>query len=303
MLSAAVERYIALHRATGYVFKDESSLLRRFTRYATHRGDAVVHSQTALRWAAEAPSAGARRRRLHVVRRFARCMGAEDPRHEVPPPDAFGPVPPRRTPYIFAPGAIRGLLNGAAALGPCGSLRPKTYATLLGLLACTGLRISEALALQLQDITDAGLVVRSTKFRKNRIVPLHDTTRRALQAYLVAREQHAGLDTTVFLSERHIRLPYSTVVSVFLRLVRDIGIHPGPGKPGPRIHDLRHTFAVRSLEQCAGERQAVDRHMLALSTYLGHARLAHTYWYLQATPQLLADIAAQSESLATRGAQ
>jgi integrase len=230
-------------------------------------------------------------------------MGAEDPRHEVPPPDAFGPVPPRRTPYIFAPGAIRGLLDGAAALGPCGSLRPKTYATLLGLLACTGLRISEALALQLQDITDAGLVVRSTKFRKSRIVPLHDTTRRALQAYLVARKRHAGLDATVFLSERRIRLPYSTVVSVFLRLVRDISIHPGPGKPGPRIHDLRHTFAVRSLEQCAGERRAVDRHMLALSTYLGHARLTHTYWYLQATPQLLADIAAQSESLATRGAQ
>jgi integrase len=165
------------------------------------------------------------------------------------------------------------------------------------------LRISEALALQLHDITDAGLVVRPTKFRKSRIVPLHDTTRRALQAYLVARTQHAGLDATVFLSERRIRLPYSTVVSVFLRLVRDIGIHPGPGKPGPRIHDLRHTFAVRSLEQCAGERQAVDRHMLALSTYLGHARLAHTYWYLQATPQLLTDIAAQSESLATRGAQ
>lgn len=302
MLSAAVERYIALHRATGYVFKDESSLLRRFARHAAHRGDDVVHSQTALVWAAEAPSAGARRRRLHVVRRFARCMSSEDPRHEVPPPDSFGPVPPRRTPYIFAPGAIRGLLDGAAALGPCGSLRPKTYATLLGLLACTGLRISEALALQLQDITDAGLVIRSTKFRKSRVVPLHATTCRALQAYLVARKRHASLDATVFLSEHRTRLPYSTLVAVFLRLVREIGIHPGPGKPGPRIHDLRHTFAVRSLEQCAGDQQAVDRHMLALSTYLGHACFAHTYWYLQATPQLLAGIAAQSESLASRSA-
>jgi integrase len=165
------------------------------------------------------------------------------------------------------------------------------------------LRISEALALQLQDITDVGLVICSTKFRKSRLVPLHDTARRALRTYLVARNRHAGLDTTVFLSKRRTRLPYSTVVSVFLRIVREIGIHPGPGKPGPRIHDLRHTFAVRSLEQCAGERQAVARHMLALSTYLGHARLAHTYWYLQATPQLLADIAEQSESLATRGAR
>ena len=304
MLSTAVERYIALHRATGYRFKDESYLLRLFARHATHRGDEVVRSQTVLDWAAEArSSAGARRQRLHVVRRFAQRLCAEDPRHEVPPPDAFGPVPPRRTPYIFAPGTIRSLLDGAAALGPLGSMRPRTYATLLGLLACTGLRISEALALQLQDVTDACLVIRCSKFRKSRLVPLHDTTRRELHAYLAARERSAGRDTAVFLSEHRTRLRYSTVNAVFLFLVRAIGIHQGPGKPGPRIHDLRHTFAVRSLEQCAGDRQGVARHMLALSTYLGHARLAHTYWYLQATPHLLADVAAQSESLATRGAR
>ena len=303
MLSAAVERYIALHRAVGYRFRDESTLLRLFARHAARRGDEVVRSQTALEWAADARSAGARRRRLHVVRRFARRMCAEDPRHELPPPDAFGPVPPRRTPYIFALSAIRELLDGAAALGPRGSLRPKTYATLLGLLACTGLRISEAIALQLGDITDAGLVIRITKFKKSRLVPLHDSARHALEAYLVARRRHAGKDAAVFLSERGTGLRYPTVDSVFLRLVRAIGIHPGPGKPGPRIHDLRHTFAVRSLEQCAGDRQAVARHMLALSTYLGHARLAHTYWYLQATPQLLADVAVRSESIVTGGSR
>ena len=304
MLSAAVERYVALHRATGYRFTSESDLLRLFARHAKLRGDEFVRSQTALEWAAEAhSSAGARRQRLHVVRRFARRMCAEDPRHEMPPPDAFGPVPPRRTPYIFAPGAICSLLDRAAELGPIGSLRPRTYATLLGLLASTGLRISEALALQLQDITDAGLVIRFSKFRKSRLVPLPDTTRRALLAYLDARKRCAGTDAALFLSEHRTRLPYSTVNAIFLSLVRAIGIHPGPGKRGPRIHDLRHTFAVRSLEQCAGDRQDVARHMLALSTYLGHARLAHTYWYLQATPQLLADVATQTESLATRGAQ
>lgn len=304
MLSAAVERYIAIHRATGYLFKTESCLLRLFALHATQRGDEVVRSQTVLEWAAEAcSSAGARRRRLLVVRRFARRMRAEDPRHEMPPPDAFGPVPPRRTPYIFAPATIRSLLDRAAALGPPGSLRPKTYATLFGLLACTGLRISEARTLQLQDVTDAGLVIRSSKFRKSRLVPLHDTTRRAVQAYLAARKPYAGKDAAVFLSEYRTGLRYPTVNAVFLFLVRAIGIHPGPGEPGPRIHDLRHTFAVRSLEQCSGDRQAIARHMLALSTYLGHARLAHTYWYLQATPQLLADVAAQCESLATRGAR
>jgi integrase len=304
MLSVAVERYIALHRAMGYRFKDESYLLRLFARAATDRGDEVVRSQTVLEWAAEArSSAAARRQRLLVVRRFARRMCAEDPRHEMPPPDAFGPVPPRRTPYIFAPRAIGSLLGRAAALGPIGSLRPRTYATLLGLLACTGLRISEALTLQLQDVTDAGLVIRSSKFRKSRLVPLHDTTRRELQAYLAARERYAHQDAAVFLSEHRTGLRYSTVNAVFLFLVRATGIHAGPGKPGPRIHDLRHTFAVRSLEQCAGDRQGVARHMLALSTYLGHTRLAHTYWYLQATPRLLADVAVQSESLATRGAR
>jgi len=213
------------------------------------------------------------------------------------------PLPPRRTPYIFAPDAILALIDGAAALGPLGSLRPKTYATLFGLIACTGLRISEAMALQLDDITDDGLVVRCTKFHKSRLIPLHDTCRRALEAYLVARRRYANNDASVFLSESRTRLRYSTVVWTFLGLVRRMGIHPGPGMPGPRIHDLRHSFAVHSLEQCAGNRQQVARHMLALSTYLGHGRLAHTYWYLQATPRLLADVAAQSELLATRGAR
>jgi integrase len=303
MLSAIVERHVALHRATGYLFRNQTVLLRLFARYAAAHGDDVVRAATAIAWAADAPTAGTRRGRLHVVRRFARLMRAEDPRHEVPPPDVFGPQPPRRTPYIFTAEEIRALLEAAAELGPRGSLRPKVYATLLGLIAATGLRISEALRLQLSNVTSAGLVVLNTKFRKSRLVPLHDTTRQALDRYLAARAKVAGADASVFLSERGTRLAYGTAITTFLGLVRGLGIHPGPGKPGPRIHDLRHTFAVRSLEQCAGNRRAVDRHMLALSTYLGHAHIVDTYWYLQATPRLLADVAAQSETLATRGSR
>ncbi len=175
--------------------------------------------------------------------------------------------------------------------------------TLLGLIAATGLRISEALALRLDDITTAGLVIRQTKFRKSRLVPVHGTTRCALGAYLIAREKRAGDDDAVFLSEWETGLRHPTVITTFLALVRGSGIHPGAGKRGPRIHDLRHTFAVRSLEECTGDREAVARHMLALSTYLGHAHLVDTYWYLQATPRLLADVAAQSEALATRRAR
>jgi len=303
MLSTIAERYIDLHVAVGYRFRDESDLLRNFARYATAQGDTLVRTETALAWAAQSPSAGARRRRLVVVRRFSQRMRLEDPGNELPPPDTFGPRPLQRLPYIFAPESIRALLDAAASLGPPGSLRPKTYATLFGLLSCTGLRISEALALRPEDFSADGLVIRRTKFHKSRLVPLHASCRRALESYLVARRQHACSHTAMFLTEWSSGLRYTTVASTFLQLVRGMSIHPGPGKRGPRIHDLRHSFAVRSLEQCTGDRKAVARHMLALSTYLGHGRLSNTYWYLQATPHLLADVARRSELLATRGAR
>jgi integrase len=230
-------------------------------------------------------------------------MRLEGHGHELPSPDTFGPRPLQRSPYIFAPESIRALLDAAASLGPPGSLRPKTYATLFGLLSCTGLRISEALALRPEDFSADGLVIRCTKFHKSRLVPLHASCSRALERYLVSRRRHACSHTAMFLTERSSGLRYTTVVATFLQLVRGMGIHPGAGKQGPRIHDLRHSFAVRSLEQCTGDRKAVARHMLALSTYLGHGRLSNTYWYLQATPRLLADVARRSELLATRGAR
>jgi len=235
-----------------------------------------------------------------VVRRFAQLMHAEDARHEVPPAGVFGKRAPRRTPYIYTPKEIRALLKTASSLGPRGSLRPKIFVAMLGLIAATRLRISEAIALRLDDITSAGLVIQQTKFRKSRLVPLHLTTRSALESYLVLRTRFARTDDAVFLSERGTRVRYPTVISTFLTLVRTMGIHPGPGQRGPRIHDLRHTFAVRSLEQCASNGDAVAKHMLALSTYLGHAHIFDTYWYLQATPRLLAEVAAQTESLARR---
>jgi integrase len=303
MLSTIVERHIELHHATGYLFRNQSCLLRNYARFAEARGEDVVRAVTALEWAGNAPSAGTRHGRLEVIRRFTRLVQAEDPSHEVPPAGAFGKQAPRRTPYIYTRENIHALLQAAGSLGPRGALRPMMYLTMLGLIAATGLRISEAISLLLGDVTPAGLVIRQTKFRKSRLVPLHATTRRALDAYLATRTKFASADDAVFLSERGTALRYPTVISTFLALVRSIGIHPGPGRRGPRIHDLRHTFAVRSLEQCAGNDEAVARHMLALSTYLGHAHLCDTYWYLQATPRLLAGVAAQGESLALRGAR
>lgn len=164
-------------------------------------------------------------------------------------------------------------------------------------MSATGLRISEALALQIDDITADGLLIRATKFRKDRLVPLHETTRDALERYLHRRSRTASTSTAVFISVKGAALCYPTVITVFLGLVRSIGLRAGPGQPGPRIHDLRHTFAVRSLERCAGDAAAVRRHATALSTYLGHAHVSDTYWYLQATPLLMSQIAEVAESL------
>jgi integrase len=303
MLSDEIARYVALHRATGFKFKIQACLLQHYLRHATARGEDHVSAESTVAWASAAPSPRSRRDRLQVVRRFARAMAAENPRHELPPNLPFGPPRTRPRPFIFAPAQLDQLLRAAAALRPTNALRPRTFVTLFALLVATGLRVSEALALQLDDVAPAGLLVRATKFRKDRLVPIHATTRQGLEAYLAVRRRTGGSCPHVFLSAHGGALPYSTVVATFLRLVRRCGLRVGPGQPGPRIHDMRHTFAVRSLEQCRGDREAVRRHMVALSTYLGHAHISDTYWYLQATPALLRDVAAASEALARGGPQ
>lgn len=203
----------------------------------------------------------------------------------------------RRSPYLYGTDEIIGLMRAAAQLRPAGSVRPLMYSTLFGLLAATGMRISEALALRLADVTDDGLMIRQTKFQKSRLLPVHDTTRRALDEYLEVRARLGTLDNALLVADTGRAPAYSTVVAVFLRLARSIRLRGGPGHRGPRIHDLRHTFAVRSLERCGHDRHTVARHIVALSTYLGHAHVTDTYWYLQATPILMGQIAIAGEAL------
>ena len=171
-----------------------------------------------------------------------------------------------------------------------------TYSTLLGLLAVTGLRISEALALRFKDVTPDGLVIRETKFRKSRLVPLHATATSALQGYLAKRCALALDDDHVFVSGRRRPLSYFTVVDTFHQLLEAAGIPADPDRPRPRLMDLRHTFASRALETCPDGRDHIGRHMLALTTYMGHARVKSTYWYLSSTPQLLGNIAQACEA-------
>ncbi len=303
MLMEDVIRYVDLHHTLGFKYRVQNGLLRSFAAFAEVQGDETVRTQSALKWAGQAPSPAQRRNRLLTVRRFARAMQVEDERHQIPPADAFGHVAFKRcTPHIYTPKEIAAILEAAAQLTPLGSIRPATYSTLFALLAATGLRSSEALALKFEDVTQDGLVIRETKFRKSRLIPLHETTLKGLERYLSLRSQLGTMDTTVFVSLNGTALCYSTVVAVFLRLIRSIGLRAGPGYPGPRLHDLRHTFAVRSLEQCGGDPGVIKRHMIALSTYLGHTHVSDTYWYLQATPILMAQIAETAETLHT-GAQ
>ena len=245
MLSHDVSRYIALNHAIGLKFKVQTYLLRSFAAFAEQRGEGRVHTQTVLDWAALGPSARTRRGRLLTIRRFAEAMQAEDERHEIPPADAFGCRPHRYMPHIFTNEQVRNLIRAARKLKPRRSFRPIMYSTLFALLATTGLRISEALYLQIADVTADGLLIRATKFRKSRLVPLHDTAQQAINHYLAARARINPVASEVFVSRQGTRLPYTTVHAVFRKLLRSVGLLNEPGRGGPRIHDLRHNAAFR----------------------------------------------------------
>lgn len=296
MLTRAIDSYLEVRRAAGFELKVDEGLLRNFARFAAERSETHVRGQTAIAWAAQAPSPSQRERRLGMTRRFVNHARAEDPAHEPVPRYVFAHQRTRPVPYIFSATELQQLLDATARLRPHGSLRPLTYYTLFGLLAATGLRISEARQLVLADVTTDGLVVRKTKFRKNRLVPLHETTAAALARYLDQRHAVGGADDHVFISTTGRALTYAMVNGTFHFLLRSVRLRSQPGHRAPRIHGLRHQFAVRALERCTGGREHIARHVLALSTYLGHAHVADTYWYLQATPHLMTGIADACEA-------
>ena len=183
-----------------------------------------MRRQTAIDWAALAPSPYQRENRLAMVRRFAYHVRAEDPRHDLVPRHVFAHQRQRAFPHIFSPEELRQLLEATARLRPRGSLRPHTYYTLFGLLAVTGLRISEAMHLLLSDVTMQGLVVRNTKFRKSRLVPLHPTTAGALERYLEQRQAYAGGDDHVFVSTEGRALSYAMINGTFHLLLRSVDL-------------------------------------------------------------------------------
>lgn len=300
MLTPTIDSYLAIRRAAGFQLRVAEGLLRNYARFAATRGETHVHARTALDWAALAPTAPQRGRRLEALTIFARHAQVEDNQHEVPPQVFRRQRLPYR-PFIFTAVQTRQLLEGAAHLPSADSLRPWTYCTLFSLLAITALRISEALALRFEDVTADGLLIRETKFRKSRLVPLHPSAQAGLERYLDRRRRLGGTDDHIFISVRRRVLSDQAVRSTFRYLARKIGLDPQSGRAGPRprIHDLRHSWAVRALEDCQPGYASVHEHILAVSTYLGHTKLAGTFVYLHSTERLLSDIADRCESAAT----
>ena len=296
-LSQALQEYLSLRRALGYKLEEHGRALAQFVSFLAERGATYITTDLAVRWAAKPAHTQPthRARRLRMVRLFAEYRSAEDPRTEVPPqkllPDSYH----RRPPYIYTDKQVRDLIKAADALPSTvrstTGLRARTYSTLFGLLAVTGMRISEALALNREDVdlTEGVITVQGSKFGKSRLVPLHPSSRCALQRYADFRDRiYLRPRTPSFLvDQRGRRLGYGGVLLTFRRLSREIGLRSPADSHPPRMHDIRHRFAVRTLIRWYRAGVDVEQHIQELSTFLGHVEVSHTYWYLSAVPELM----------------
>jgi integrase/recombinase XerD len=293
-----VGAYVGLRQALGYVVTSEEKLLKDFVRFVAEQGGTgPIRAQMALDWACTpSPRRGpaGQASRLKVVRRFLAHLRAAIPETEVPGPGMLAKIR-RPKPYIYSRWEIERLLEAASHLRPKDSLRPHTYTTIIGLIASTGLRVGEAIRLTLNDLhLDADppyLEVLQTKFRKSRLVPVHPSTADKLRLYLAARERlhYDGLTDAFFVSEQGTFLHYNAVWDTFAILTQIIGIRDDSHREErPCIHSLRHTFAVRRMLDWYRSGLKVKDLLPSLSVYMGHVQPAHTYWYLTATPELLA---------------
>jgi integrase len=310
-LQARVDDYLAERRRQGFQLRSRDTLLAGFARFVAarhHRGPVAVELVT--EWVREGKgrhgSPGTWAARLAKLRRFLCYLKQFEPDTEIPEPLLFGPEPGRVAPHIYREEEIVELLAAARRLGPRGSLRPATFETLFGLMASTGLRVSEAIHLRDADVDlkHGLLTVRQTKFAKSRQVPMHPSTVQALARYRRqrARRVPTTADTPFFIGSRGRRLGQPLgdrqVHRVFYGLRDGLEWINRGAHAAPRLHDLRHTFAVRRLMLWHAEGIDIDPMMLALSTYLGHTEIFYTYWYLTAVPELMALAAGKFERFA-----
>jgi integrase len=296
-LANAVVQYLAQRRSLGFKLRHAGRELPRFAAFVEEEGASFVTTRLALRWALEDPESSAvtRSDRLAMARRFAAWRSAADPRTEIPPRGLLPRRYQRPAPYIYSDNEVERIVTNARALPSPRGLRGQTCSTLFGLLAVTGMRIGEAVALNNEDVNlDTGvLTIRSGKGGKARLVPVHSSSKQVLAAYAQAvRAVLSTLETDAFfVSERGDRVSAWSADDNFIRVLRAIGLRSaGTGRRwgrGPRLHDLRHYFAVSSLIRWYRAGVDVDRELPKLATYLGHAHVDELYWYLQAVPELL----------------
>ena len=300
-LQARIDDYIAERRRLGFQLHSRDTLLAGFARFVDcrhHHGPLTIELIADWarhdKWDRGTPHTWAAR--LALLRHFARYLKQFEPDTEVPDELIFGPEPGRVAPHIFHEDEIIALLAAARQLGPHGSIRPATYETLFGLMASTGLRVSEAIHLRDADVDlkHAMLTVRQTKFAKSRQLPVHPSTVIALARYRRQRARHVPTiaDMPFLISSRGRRLGQPLgerqAHRVFNTLRDSMGLVNRGAHEAPRLHDLRHTFAVRRMMLWHAEGTDIDQMMLALSTYMGHAEIFYTYWYLTAVPELMA---------------
>ena len=292
-LPQALADYLSIRRALGFKLEQAEKLLAQFVAYLhDHNADAPTIDH-ALAWARLPADATPRwwAHRLSTVRGFAAHLHALDPRVEVPPPGLIRCGPRRATPYLYSQADLTALVHAAGTLPrPLGAA---TYQTLIGLLAVSGMRVGEAIRLDRDDLDadhDGLLRVLHSKFGKSRQVPLHPSTVAALRDYLQVRDELLPAPTSpaLLISTAGTRLGYNNVWRTFHRLVRQAGLTARSASCRPRIHDLRHSFAVRTVLDWYARGADVAALLPRLSTYLGHTDPTHTYWYLSAAPELLA---------------
>jgi integrase/recombinase XerD len=295
LLEHALKDYLSIRRSLGFRLRLPASALRNFIAFLQDEGASYITTELALRWATQPakaqPSTWAWR--LSMVRRFAIWHSATEPRTEIPPAGLLPHRYRRKPPHIYSDEEIERLLRRTQQLPSPKGLHACTYSTLFGLLVVTGMRVSEALRLEQPDVDlDLGILfIRQTKFGKSRHVPVHPSTVEALKQYAEIRDRifPALPIPAFFLSERGRRIREWTARYTFAKLSQQVGLRPlakGHGR-GPRLHDLRHRFAARTLTHWYRAGLDVERELPKLATYLGHAQVNDTYWYLEAVPELL----------------
>ena len=300
---ALAEDYLALRRRLGFGLVTQGRTLLAFARHADRvAADGPLTVEFAVQWATSCrsrdPSSAARR--LAVVRGFARHRALFDPTTEVPPLGLLGPRYRRKPPHIYSASEIAALLRAAAELRSRGGLRSRTFVTLFALLAATGLRVSEARRLTCRDVDLlAGVVtVREGKFRKSRLIPLHPSVLAALRRYDADRRRVGPRSEYFFRTDRLAVLSRMAIQRTFAKLRRRLGWSAEGRARLPRLQDLRHAFVVRRVLRWYEQGADVDRRMAHLATYLGHAKVTDTYWYLTAVPELMALSARRFERFA-----